>query len=95
MINKIIDLIKQGENISVEFKKCSMSVSSSVYETVCSFLNRYGGDILLGVLDSGEIAGVAPENVSSIEERFCKYNKQFAKAYSYLLRNSYGLCDRW
>lgn len=70
MINKIIDLIKQGENISVEFKKCSMSVSSSVYETVCSFLNRYGGDILLGVLDSGEIAGVAPENVSSMKKDF-------------------------
>lgn len=70
MINKIIDLINHGENISVEFKKCAAAVSSSVYETVCSFLNRCGGDIILGVLDNGEIVGVAPENVSSMKKDF-------------------------
>ena len=47
-------LIKQGEGISVEFKECRRAINRDVYETVCAFLNRHGGTILLGVTDSGK-----------------------------------------
>ena len=43
---KRIDLIRQGEGISVEFKTCRNQLNRNVYETVCAFLNRYGGTIL-------------------------------------------------
>ena len=46
-------LIKQGEGISVEFKECRRTLNRDVYETVCAFLNRHGGDLLLGVSDAG------------------------------------------
>ncbi len=35
-------LIKNGESISVEFKKCRNTLNKDVYETVCAFLNRHG-----------------------------------------------------
>ena len=54
-------LIKQGEGVSVEFKKCRRTLTRNVYETVCAFLNRHGGNLLLGVSDSGEVTGVDPD----------------------------------
>nr|WP_207753156.1 RNA-binding domain-containing protein [Drancourtella massiliensis] len=53
-----------GETIAVEFKRCGNGIESDVYETVCSFLNRFGGDIFLGVLDDGTVLGV-PENAAA------------------------------
>ncbi|MDR0698346.1 MAG: ATP-binding protein [Tannerella sp.] len=52
------DIIRGGENISVEFKKCPAELNHSVFETVCSFLNRTGGHLILGVADNGDITGV-------------------------------------
>ena len=42
-----------GETIAVEFKRCSNRIENDVYQSVCSFLNRFGGDIYLGVEDDG------------------------------------------
>ncbi|HLP62828.1 MAG TPA: RNA-binding domain-containing protein, partial [Candidatus Deferrimicrobium sp.] len=55
---KILTLLKQKESGKLEFKEAKREVPSSLYETVCAFLNRDGGDILLGVHDSGEIIGI-------------------------------------
>ena len=41
-------ILEIGETIAVEFKRCGNGIESDVYETVCSFLNRFGGDIFLG-----------------------------------------------
>lgn len=48
----------------MEFKRCGNGIESDVYETVCSFQNRFGGDIFLGVLDDGTVLGV-PENAAA------------------------------
>ena len=56
-----LKLIQGGESITVEFKRCGNGVCSDTFETVCSFLNRYGGHLFLGVGDHGEILGI-PEN---------------------------------
>jgi len=60
---KLESLLKLGESIGVEFKRCGNNVENDVYETVCSFLNRFGGDILLGVLNDGTVCGV-PKNAA-------------------------------
>ena len=52
-LKRIEQILKVGETIAVEFKRCGNKVESDVYETVCSFLNRFGGDLFLGVLDMG------------------------------------------
>ena len=35
-------ILEIGETIAVEFKRCGNGIESDVYETVCSFLNRFG-----------------------------------------------------
>ena len=45
---KLRTILQIGETIAVEFKKCSNRIENDVYQSVCSFLNRFGGDIYLG-----------------------------------------------
>ena len=47
-----------GETVAVEFKRCGNGPGQDVYESVCSFLNRFGGDLFMGVLDDGTVVGV-------------------------------------
>ena len=64
------EILEIGETIRVEFKRCGNGIESDTYETVCSFLNRFGGDIFLGVTDSGRVVGVPENSVSSIIKNF-------------------------
>lgn len=61
---KLRNILAIGETVAVEFKRCGNGVSADTYETVCSFLNRYGGDIYLGVEDNGKVVGV-PKNAAA------------------------------
>ncbi|MDR1961702.1 MAG: putative DNA binding domain-containing protein [Gracilibacteraceae bacterium] len=70
MNTKLFQLIRDGEGLTVEFKRCARELPKSVYKTVCAFSNRYGGYILLGVEDDGEISGIAPDAVSQIKKDF-------------------------
>jgi len=58
---EILELIAKGESTTLEFKESKTSINRSVYQTICSFLNRHGGTVLLGVQDSGHIQGVSPD----------------------------------
>ena len=66
---ELLKLIQAGETIQMEFKKSTTEVTNDVYDTVCSFSNRDGGTILLGVKDSGEILGVAPDAVDRMKKK--------------------------
>ncbi len=68
MIQSINSLIKQGEGITLEFKSAQNDLPLNVLDTVCAFLNRYGGILLLGVNDNGEIIGIKPGKVQSIKK---------------------------
>ena len=63
-------LIAKGEGLTVEFKKSVSESSNSVFETVCSFSNRHGGHLMLGVDDNGEIIGVSPTAVQDMKKNF-------------------------
>lgn len=67
-IDKIKKIIQEGEGVTVEFKRSKDSLPINLFETVCSFLNRNGGNILLGVKDDKVIEGVNPERA----EILCK-----------------------
>ncbi len=56
-------LLDHGEGLQVEFKTCQTRLSRDVYESVCAFLNRSGGELLLGVRDDGEVVGIDPERI--------------------------------
>jgi len=54
----IRQLLTEGECLTIEYKKCTDKLSTSVYETVCAFSNRYGGHLILGAEDDGTILGI-------------------------------------
>ena len=55
MKNKLIELIKKGENEKVEFKE---KFDRETIETISAFANTSGGVILIGVTDEGKIKGI-------------------------------------
>lgn len=67
---ELLRLIHGGENIRVEFKKSTDDITKDVYDTVCSFSNRDGGTIVLGVKDNGTILGVAPAAIDRMKKDF-------------------------
>jgi ATP-dependent DNA helicase RecG len=70
MIERIKGLIAQGEGLKVEFKTAEGGIPKSVYETVCSFANTRGGEILLGVDDKGNITGIDKDKVVQFKKDF-------------------------
>ena len=67
---ELLRLIHNGEDIHVEFKKSTNEITKDVYDTVCSFSNRDGGVIVLGVKDNGDILGIAPDAIDRIKKDF-------------------------
>ena len=61
-------LIRKGEGISIEFKECRNKLSRDVFESICAFLNRNGGELILGVNDSGKLTGIVPEAVEQVKK---------------------------
>jgi len=67
-VERIAQLISQGEGLTTEFKKAGEGLPQSLFETICAFLNKAGGTILLGVTDDKNVTGVNPEKA----EQYCK-----------------------
>ena len=66
-VERFIKLSKIGEGTTIEYKTCIEHISESLYETVCSFLNHSGGQILVGVRDNGEIIGVNAKKADTLK----------------------------
>lgn len=66
----LLTMIRQGENYQIEYKESWSDLPKSLFDTVCSFSNREGGDIFLGVHDSGIITGVDPSCCSKLITNF-------------------------
>lgn len=74
LLEKLLD---SGEGITVEFKKSEDKLSSDLFETINAFSNRYGGYILLGVVEVekngrkvGEVRGVNKDSIYAIKRDF-------------------------
>ena len=70
-INELRKLIETGEKIDIEFKKSQDKLNKDLYESVCSFNNRDGGHIFLGIVDkTKEICGVNPDKIDKMKKDF-------------------------
>ncbi len=72
-IEKLEELLQAGEGFTIEYKECVNGLNDSVYETVCSFSNRYGGHILLGVKEADHqavVIGVNPKCITDMKKNF-------------------------
>ena len=70
-------LLDSGEGFTIEYKKNEDKLSSDVFETISSFSNRYGGHVLLGVVEIekdghkvGEVRGVNKDSVYDMKRNF-------------------------
>ena len=68
--NKIKEILRNGESITVEFKQSRNKLNKDVFESVCAFLNRNGGHLFLGVEDKGNIVGISEEAVEKVKKDF-------------------------
>ena len=46
MIDIVKNIINQGEKINTEFKEATQKLPKNLFETICAFLNRFGGNII-------------------------------------------------
>jgi ATP-dependent DNA helicase RecG len=63
---KIKEILLQGEGIEVEFKTASLELNKDTFDSICAFLNRKGGHLLLGVKNNGTVEGVIEGCVQKI-----------------------------
>ena len=95
-IENLKQLINRGECINVEFKESKNKINKDAYETVCSFLNRSGGHLILGVNNSGEILGVNPDEAESLKKNFVTSinNPDILNPTFYLSINEFQIDDK-
>ncbi len=60
-------ILQQGEGIAIEFKTARNELNRNVFETICAFLNRLGGSLVLGVADDGTPVGVDAGQVDKLK----------------------------
>lgn len=60
------------QSVAVEFKRCGNGIRNNTYETVCSFLNRFGSDLFLGGLDDGTVEGFTKQTAMEMIRNFIK-----------------------
>lgn len=78
---ELLELIQNGESLTVEFKKSTNEITKDVYDTVCAFSNREGGHIFLGIRDDGTIEGVALDAVERMKKDFVTAVNNINKLY--------------
>jgi ATP-dependent DNA helicase RecG len=80
-------ILQQGEGLEVEFKESHFELSKSTFQTICAFLNRHGGHLLLGVKNNGTVEGVLESEAEKMKNEIVtnannlsKLNPQFYRS---------------
>lgn len=61
-------MIKDYEHQGMEFKK-TIENFRDISKTSCAFANSYGGKIIVGITDKGEIIGIPEEHLDLLQQR--------------------------
>ena len=95
--SNLLDMIRHGENYQIEYKEAKTELPKSLFDTVCSFSNREGGDIFLGVHDCGVILGVDPASAAKLITNFGNLANNKDKLFppTYLAAKEYVYNLRW
>lgn len=65
--NELKYLLQIGEKRNLEYKRAWNALPANLFETICAFLNRDGGTIVLGVENDGHIeSGVDPSVIEQM-----------------------------
>lgn len=96
-VERLKEILAQGESTEVEFKRSRDSLARSVYESICAFLNRRGGHIVLGVNDDGTIEGINPGVVQQQLDTLAKdlNNPQIFSPTTYVAFDKIEIEGKW
>ncbi len=72
-------LLSRNEHYLLDFSNCTTEVTDSVFQSICSFLNKEGGALLIGVHDFGKIIGI---NEMFLDNMLHKLTETFQKDFS-------------
>lgn len=80
MSKHIINLIKQGEHQTLDFKH-SITDSKKIARAMVAFANTLGGTLLIGIKDNGSIVGIDSEEeyymIEAAAQMYCKPEMPF------------------
>ena len=79
--DNIKNILSKGEGLTIEFKRAKEELPQNLFETVCAFLNRNGGTILLGVNDDKTIEGVNPLKAGELCKHISNLSNNAQKLY--------------
>ena len=65
-LKRLKEIIKKGEGSEIEFKESLFKLNKNTFESICGFLNRRGGHLILGVTDEGSIEGVVESETDKV-----------------------------
>ncbi|MFH1246787.1 MAG: RNA-binding domain-containing protein, partial [Candidatus Micrarchaeota archaeon] len=74
---ELLELIKTGEGLTLEFKE---DIGSNLGKEICAFANSNGGKIVLGIKDNGEILGIKITN--SLKSQIQSYARNIDPTFS-------------
>ncbi len=69
MLSKLMERISEGEGRTMEFKQSVPSEAGRYVRTAAAFANGFGGEIVFGVSDSGEVVGIGEDDLGAFIER--------------------------
>jgi len=78
---KLQYIISNGEGLKIEFKKAKNKLPSNLFETVCAFLNKSGGEIILGVGDDKSILGIDENLVEQLAKEIANLSNNQQKLF--------------
>lgn len=79
--SNLMNLINSGENSIVEYKTAKKDLPDSLFESICSMLNRNGGHIFLGIKDDGSVVGVYKDYIKQMKRDFANLCNNPEKIY--------------
>jgi len=60
------EILQSGKNSKIEFKASKEKLNKDAFDSICAFLNRSGGHLILGVNDKKEVIGVDENSIQKI-----------------------------
>jgi len=96
-IERVKRLLKEKENVRLEFKEAALALPGNLFESICAMLNRDGGDIVLGASDNGDVKGMEESQVSTMVTNLVNLsnNQQKLDPPFILFPQKYQLAGKW
>lgn len=95
-LEKMNQLLEKGEGIEIEFKTARFDLNKDTFDSICAFLNRKGGHLLLGVNNNGKVSFPGPQTMGTmlVESSGKSWEKNWEKSWEKPNERSWKYCGK-